>query len=411
MWSRSAVASFGCVIHFRVMRLIAMLFLLAAACKAGELDVTPIPASTRERLGLAPFYEKICELDGFAIVSSGKVSTFALLEAAEIVRQMVAHRPALLRAIADARVRLAIMAPGEFTTDIPEHRDLRPREYWDQRARGLGANQQTRTVSCGEENLLGYAGDPYSTENILIHEFGHVLHEIALAAIDPEFDRRLQKAWDAAIAAGLWKGKYPSVNRMEYWAEGVQSWFDTNRENDPDHNAVNTRAELKDYDPELAALLAEILGDGTWRYVRPAERRPPSPHLAGYDPSRAPRFTWPERLLEWRRKLRLGEVSLAPADAELLAPLALREEWRSPRAAAARVALHVLNASTHALHIDWIDFDGLPRTYATLRPGEHFQNHTFRGHVWRVRDAVTGALTHYAPGPRPGSIVIKNSGE
>jgi len=28
---------------------------------------------------------------------------------------------------------------------------------------------------------------------------------------------------------------------MEYWAEAVQSWFDTNREPDHDHNHVNTR--------------------------------------------------------------------------------------------------------------------------------------------------------------------------
>ena len=41
---------------------------------------------------------------------------------------------------------------------------------------------------------------------------------------------------------GLWKGKYASVNHHEYFAEGVQSWFDNNRENDHDHNHVNTRA-------------------------------------------------------------------------------------------------------------------------------------------------------------------------
>ena len=48
---------------------------------------------------------------------------------------------------------------------------------------------------------------------------------------------------------GLWKGKYAATNFHEYWAEGVQSWFDTNRENDHDHNHVNTREELKDVRP------------------------------------------------------------------------------------------------------------------------------------------------------------------
>ena len=71
---------------------------------------------------------------------------------------------------------------------------------------------------------------------------------------------------------GLWKDKYAANNRMEYWAEGVQSWFDTNRPPDHDHNHVDTREELKEYDPDLAALCAEVFGEDAWRYVRPHER-------------------------------------------------------------------------------------------------------------------------------------------
>ena len=43
-----------------------------------------------------------------------------------------------------------------------------------------------------------------------------------------------------------------AVNHHEYFAEGVQSWFDNNRVNDHDHNHVNTRALLLEYDPGLA---------------------------------------------------------------------------------------------------------------------------------------------------------------
>ena len=48
------------------------------------------------------------------------------------------------------------------------------------------------------------------------------------------------------------------MNDREYFAEGVQSWFDNNREPDHDHNHVNTRAELIEYDPALAALFSGI---------------------------------------------------------------------------------------------------------------------------------------------------------
>jgi hypothetical protein len=58
--------------------------------------------------------------------------------------------------------------------------------------------------------------------------------------VDPTFDPRLKAAYDSAMKAGLWRGKYAGTNHHEYWAEGVQSWFDDNRENDHDHNHVNT---------------------------------------------------------------------------------------------------------------------------------------------------------------------------
>lgn len=262
-----------------------------------SLVITPPPENLRTSLNLSPFYKKYLNAGGLPVVSSEKVSDFALKEAAYIVQQMLAGREEILEAIARQKVRLVVMSPTEMTTDVPEHSDLRPKDYWDKRARGLGATTVRPAVSCGEENLLEYAGDPYATENILVHEFGHVVHEFGMKAIDPTFDRRLQETFDKAMQAGLWKNTYAATNRHEYWAEGVQSWFDTNRENDSVHNHVNTRAELKAYDGELAKLLNEVFGDREWRYVKPSKRQPPSPHLIGYDPKNAPKFQWPPRLV------------------------------------------------------------------------------------------------------------------
>ena len=77
--------------------------------------------------------------------------------------------------------------------------------------------------------------------------------------VDPTFDSKLQRAFESAANNGLWKGTYAETNRDEYWAEGVQSWFDDNRENDALHNHVNTRAELKAYDPQLATLCEQVI--------------------------------------------------------------------------------------------------------------------------------------------------------
>ena len=147
--------------------------------------------------------------------------------------------------------RLSILAWNEFTCDQPEwawlgrlpapgFAEIPARDYRDARARGMGGSATDPFCSCAEENLLAYPGDPYAAENILIHEFAHNIHLRGMANVDPGFDARVKAAYDAAMQAGLWKGKYAGVNHHEYFAEGVQSWFDNNRENDHDHNHVNT---------------------------------------------------------------------------------------------------------------------------------------------------------------------------
>ena len=109
------------------------------------------------------------------------------------------------------------------------------------------------------------------------------------------FDDRLKEVFDQSIAAGLWEGKYAANNHHEYWAEGVQSWFNNNRENDHDHNHVNTRAELKSYDSALAKVVEEVFGDTVFEYIRPPERKQQA-HLEGYDYSKSPTFRWPGHL-------------------------------------------------------------------------------------------------------------------
>ncbi len=90
------------------------------------------------------------------------------------------------------------------------------------------------------------------------------------------------------IVFGGPKPTYSQANAAEYWAEGVQNWYDTNRTMDHDHNHIHTRTQLKTYDPELAALCAEILGDSEWRFVSPRQRAGKD-HLTGYDPATAPK--------------------------------------------------------------------------------------------------------------------------
>jgi len=263
--------------------------------------------------GVPAFYTQSISAHGYPIVASANASPYALKEAAYLVDLMLAQRPDVRDAMIKSGSRMCILAHNEFTTDQPEvarlanerargFSGISGKDYWDARARGLGGSLHDPYCSCAEENLLGYRGDPYAAECILIHEFAHNIHLRGMVNVDPTFDERLRKAYDAAMKAGLWKGKYASVNSHEYFAEGVQSWFDNNRVNDHDHNHVNTRALLLEYDPGLAALCREVFGDTVIKYTKPATRL--TGHLAGYDPAQAPTFVWPERLEKARAEIR-----------------------------------------------------------------------------------------------------------
>ena len=81
---------------------------------------------------------------------------------------------------------------------------------------------------------------------------------------------------------------YAWRNRSEYWAEGVQCWYDTNRTMDHDHNHIHTREQLKNYDHALAKLCEEVLGNDPWRFISPRERAGRD-HLNGYQPKKAPK--------------------------------------------------------------------------------------------------------------------------
>src|SRR3954464_7179218 len=87
--------------------------------------VEPVPAE----LKLDPFYKKYVNANGFPIVGSEKVSDYALFEAAYLVNLMLVQRSDVRDAMVRSGSRLVVMAYNEFTTDVPEHRHLEPKDY------------------------------------------------------------------------------------------------------------------------------------------------------------------------------------------------------------------------------------------------------------------------------------------
>jgi hypothetical protein len=97
------------------------------------------------------------------------------------------------------------------------------------------------------------------------------------------------------IVFGGAKQCYAAKNRAEYWAEGVQCWYDTNRTMDHDHNHIHTREQLLKYDAPLAQLCKDVLGDADWRFVSP-RLRAGKDHLKDFDPGKSPTVVDPEHI-------------------------------------------------------------------------------------------------------------------
>lgn len=250
---------------------------------------------------LDPFYTQRREAKGIPVVGSAKVPPKALERAAGLIRQMLAHRPDLARWLAANGYRVAIMAESEATTDLPEqahwtrpdrsdprltrcerkHYDERigamtDREYWNARARGMAGP----LTSGAAEDVLGLRSSRYYGETILVHEFSHDVLT-AIRAVDARLSREIDAAYASALKSGRWKDEYASTSVDEYWAEGTQFWFNSNKLAAFNGRRILNHEDLADYDPALYAALGKAYGDthhlaGDPFWMSPA-RVPPGP--------------------------------------------------------------------------------------------------------------------------------------
>jgi len=248
-----------------------------AAPRAGEATdthscgtITTVPEELRSADamfpdGLGDFYQKYTEVYGIPVLGSSDLSDSALQRACYVARFLLADRYDLRNSYYQMYGRFALMGVNEVTLDIPEHSQLDP--FWNDRARGIGGTPSRPVSTAGEENALCMTwdeGDGYWQEDIALHEFAHGVHLLAAVkdAVWDGFQDRLDAAYANAKANKLWEGTYAMETDREYFAEGVQSYFNANTENDAYHNDKTNCNAFKDYDPELFALVQETFPCG-----------------------------------------------------------------------------------------------------------------------------------------------------
>ena len=223
-------------------------------------------------LNLDTFYTKYCAVQGIPLISADVVPDAALEQAWNLMDTMLSSvSEGVVQKMLANKTRVGIVGADQNLTDMPEYSSLDeefPLEYWkswNQRARGLGATPYIPLASSSEENLLCYPNDIYIGKNLLLHEFAHTVLLTGVEFDDKNFRGRLNEAYKAALDKGLWQNTYAATTRDEYWAEGVQAYYNDNLEASPAngyHGEINTHEELRAYDPTLFGLIKEVFGEG-----------------------------------------------------------------------------------------------------------------------------------------------------
>jgi hypothetical protein len=241
-----------------------------------------------------PYYAKFTYAREFVVLGSKHVSDDALLRANDTIRKMFAYRHDVLKAMIADGARLVVLGRDEKLSDLPEFKAARDRAGFDQ-VRYLDYTPALKLMVVPEENVLGLPNEPFAGKGMVVSVFARGLYqvtglrpvdpdfdrrrdkqqyELRLKRLDVEFDQRLKKTYEDATGKDLWKGTAAARNRVEYWAAGVEAYFDAAGAGPaPDlaDRPVATREALKAYDPDLYALVDETMayrGHVDWRYRR-----------------------------------------------------------------------------------------------------------------------------------------------
>ena len=253
-------------------------------------SVSPPPAKFK----IDPYYTKFTFAREFTVLGSQHVSDAALLKANDTVRKMFAYRHDILKAMIADGARLVVLGRREKLSDLPEFKDAKKQTAFDE-ARYFDYSPERKLMVVPEENVLGLPADPFAGKSMVVSVFAKALYrvtatrpvipdfdkqrslqqyELRVRRLDVDFDRALGKLYDEAMDKKLWKGTPSARDRVEYWAAGVEAYFDAVGAGFPPQNAerpITTREALKAYDAGLYSLVNETMAYSEhvdWRFRR-----------------------------------------------------------------------------------------------------------------------------------------------
>lgn len=217
-------------------------------------------------LKLSPFYTKYLNSGGIPIAGSDHVSDIALFKVKETLEFMLRGLTKVREKMLGKYVRISIAGEGESINDILRAESVSTRTH---KPVTLIGNRRVVTVVL-QDNILCSQSDKWASEDVLVHELAHAIHEGGIKYADPNFEQKLKQAYDNR--GSKWSYTYADSQAEEYLAEGVQSFYGVNgsgvgfgiiqngilvANRDGIHNHVDTPQELQTHDPSLYQLIED----------------------------------------------------------------------------------------------------------------------------------------------------------
>jgi hypothetical protein len=234
-----------------------------------ENECTVAPSSAVEG------YAHGCTVLGIEVLAAEEVDAEAIVQVADRTYNMLIFRPEYAPAIAAFPIGIRVMASNQRIMDLREFDEIyfhHPGFDWSYLGRSFAGTEDIPFAAGAEENLLCSEEDRYEGEDVFIREFAITIRRFAMEVVDPSTSEAIEQAYAVAIAEGKWKNTLAEINSEQYWAEGAQSYFDANLEDNAEerepissHNHVDTRDELRAYDRALFEIAASVFGDSDER--------------------------------------------------------------------------------------------------------------------------------------------------
>ncbi len=232
-----------------------------------DCEVTPVTDSED--------YGQGCTVLGIEILAAEEIDPAAVTDLADRAYNLLVQRPEYAQAIATYPIGIRVIGTGQQIDELPEFEEIyfhHPGFDWRRAGRTFPGTEIIPFAAGAEENLLCSDDDRYVGEDMFLKDFAITIRRFAMDAVDTSTSQAIEQAYGVAIAEGKWVNTLAEIDSDQYWSEGVQSYFDANledlteeREPNSSHNHVNTRDELREYDPFLWSIASSVFGETEWR--------------------------------------------------------------------------------------------------------------------------------------------------